>query len=219
MFSNGLIACLIFMGIGTMLDINFLLAKPLQSMFLALCAELGTFAVVPIAFAMGLSPNDSASIAMVGGADGPMVLFASLNLSKSIFVPITVVAYLYLGLTYGGYPYLVRAMVPKRLRAIKMQPPRKRPNSTPHHQNLAGRGHVRDSLPALSRGRSALLLALHRHRHQGIRTQTRLRLHQRADALRLDLLSGNPAGDSLRRTYAARPHGAQTPRAGHPSPC
>lgn len=28
-FSNGLIACLIFMGIGTMLDINFLLAKPL----------------------------------------------------------------------------------------------------------------------------------------------------------------------------------------------
>lgn len=69
-FSNGLIACLIFMGIGTMLDINFLLAKPLQSMFLALCAELGTFAVVPIAYAMGLSPSDSASIAMVGGADG-----------------------------------------------------------------------------------------------------------------------------------------------------
>ena len=120
MFSNGLIACLIFMGIGTMLDINFLLAKPLQSMFLALCAELGTFAVVPIAFAMGLSPNDSASIAMVGGADGPMVLFASLNLSKEIFVPITVVAYLYLGLTYGGYPYLVKLLIPKRLRAIKM---------------------------------------------------------------------------------------------------
>ena len=46
-FSNGLIACLIFMGIGTMLDINFVLAKPLQSMFLALCAELGTFAVLP----------------------------------------------------------------------------------------------------------------------------------------------------------------------------
>ena len=124
-FSNGLIACLIFMGIGTMLDINFVLAKPLQSMFLALCAELGTFAVLPIAYSMGLSPSDSASIAMVGGADGPMVLFTSLNLSKEIFVPITVVAYLYLGLTYGGYPYLVRAMVPKRLRAIKMKPAKK----------------------------------------------------------------------------------------------
>lgn len=124
-FSNGLIACLIFMGIGTMLDINFLLAKPLQSMFLALCAELGTFAIVPIAYAMGLNANDSASIAMVGGADGPKVLFTSLNLSKEIFVPITVVAYLYLGLTYGGYPYLVRALVPQRLRAIKMKAPQK----------------------------------------------------------------------------------------------
>lgn len=29
-------------------------------------------------------------------------------------------AYLYLGLTYGGYPYLVKLLVPKRLRAIKM---------------------------------------------------------------------------------------------------
>ncbi len=119
-FSNGLIACLIFMGIGTMLDMSFLLAKPVQSMLLALFAELGTFAIVPIAYAMGLSLNDSASIAMVGGADGPMVLFTSLNLSKNLFVPITVVAYLYLGLTYGGYPYLVKLMVPKKLRAIKI---------------------------------------------------------------------------------------------------
>ncbi len=55
----------------------------------------------------------------------PMVLFTSLNLSKEIFVPITVVAYLYLGLTYGGYPYLVRALVPQRLRAIKMKAPKK----------------------------------------------------------------------------------------------
>ena len=57
---------------------------------------------------------------MVGGADGPMVLFTSLALAKNLFVPITVVAYLYLGLTYGGYPYLVKLLVPKKLRAIKM---------------------------------------------------------------------------------------------------
>jgi oxaloacetate decarboxylase beta subunit len=119
-FSNGLIACLIFMGIGTMLDMSFLLAKPLQSMLLALFAEAGTFLTIPIAFSMGLDLNDSASIAMVGGADGPMVLFTSLNLSKDLFVPITVVAYLYLGLTYGGYPYLVKLLVPKKFRQIKI---------------------------------------------------------------------------------------------------
>ncbi len=119
-FSNGLIACFVFMGIGVLLDVGFLLQKPFTSMFLAVCAELGTFLTIPIAHAFGLSLKESASIAMVGGADGPMVLFTSLALAKDLFVPITVVAYLYLGLTYGGYPYLVRLLVPKRLRAIKM---------------------------------------------------------------------------------------------------
>ena len=119
-FSNGLIACFVFMGIGTLLDVGFLLQKPYVSIFLALCAELGTFLVLPIAHAFGLSLGESASIAMVGGADGPMVLFTSLALAKNLFVPITVVAYLYLGRTYGGYPYLVKLLVPKKLRAIKM---------------------------------------------------------------------------------------------------
>jgi len=122
-FSNGLIACFIFMGIGTMLDITYILKNPFTSMFLAVCGELGTFLTVPIAMFFGLSVKDAASAAMVGGADGPMVLFTALNLSKDLFVPITVVAYLYLGLTYGGYPYLIRLLIPKRLRGIKMVRP------------------------------------------------------------------------------------------------
>lgn len=120
-FSNGLIACFVFMGIGTLLDVGYLLQRPVTSIFLALCAELGTFLTIPIASAMGLSLKESASVAMVGGADGPMVLFTSLVLAKHLFVPITVVAYLYLGLTYGGYPYLVKLLIPQRLRAIKMK--------------------------------------------------------------------------------------------------
>lgn len=120
-FSNGLIACFVFMGIGTLLDVGFLLQKPFTSIFLALCAELGTFLTLPIAHSLGLTLKESASIAMVGGADGPMVLFTSLELAKHLFVPITEVAYLYPGLTYGGYPYLVRLLVPKKFRAIKMK--------------------------------------------------------------------------------------------------
>ncbi len=122
-FSNGLIACFVFMGIGVLLDVGYILQKPFTSMFLAICAELGTFATVPIAMALGFNMRDAASVAMVGGADGPMVLFTSLSLSKDLFVPITVVAYLYLGLTYGGYPYLIRLMIPARLRGIKMVRP------------------------------------------------------------------------------------------------
>lgn len=118
MFSNGLIACFVFMGIGVLLDVGYVLARPFLSMFLAICAELGTIATFPIAMAMGLNANDAASIAMVGGADGPMVLYTSLMLSRDLFVPIGVVAYLYLGLTYGGYPYLIKFLVPAKLRAL-----------------------------------------------------------------------------------------------------
>lgn len=120
MFSNGLIACFVFMGIGTLLDVGFVMVRPLQCMILALFAELGTALVYPIAVGMGLTPGEAASVAIIGGADGPMVLFTSLTLAKHLFVPITVVAYLYLGLTYGGYPYLIKLMVPEHIRKTPM---------------------------------------------------------------------------------------------------
>jgi len=119
-FSNGLIACLVFMGIGVITDVGYMLISPFRSMFIALAAELGTLLTFPIAVAMGLTYKEAASIAMVGGADGPMVLFTSLMLAKDIFVPITIVAYLYLSLTYAGYPYLIRLLIPKHLRGVKM---------------------------------------------------------------------------------------------------
>lgn len=120
MFSNGLIACLVFMGIGVLLDVGFVMARPFQSMILALFAELGTVITFPVAVMLGMTQAEAASVATIGGADGPMVLFTSLVLAKHLFVPITVVGYLYLGLTYGGYPYLIKLLIPPRLRAIPM---------------------------------------------------------------------------------------------------
>ena len=121
-FSNGLIACLVFMGIGAITDLDYLLARPLMSMMIAVAAELGTILTLPIAVAAGLAPNEAASIALVGGADGPMVLYGSLRLAPELFVPITVVAYLYLSLCYAGYPYLIKLLIPKRLRGVEMDP-------------------------------------------------------------------------------------------------
>ncbi|ALK10084.1 sodium ion-translocating decarboxylase subunit beta [Blastochloris viridis] len=130
MFSNGLIACLVFLGIGTLLDVGYVMQRPFRSMFLAVCAELGTLVTLPIGVMLGLPLNQAAATATIGGADGPMVLFASLILAPEIFVAITVVGYLYLGLTYGGYPYIVRALVPARLRAIQMPTENLRPISS-----------------------------------------------------------------------------------------
>ncbi len=124
-FSNNLIACFIFMGIGVLLDVGFLMARPFQSMFVAFCAELGTIVTFPVAIACGLDYGEAASIAMVGGADGPMVLFTSLKLAKDLFVPVTVVAYLYLGITYGAYPFLIRFLIPESLRKVRNKPTKK----------------------------------------------------------------------------------------------
>jgi len=128
-FSNGLIACLVFLGIGTLLDVGYVMQRPFRSMFLAICGELGTLCAFPLGVLMGLPANEAAAAATIGGADGPMVLFTSLVLAPEIFVPITVVGYLYLGLTYGGYPYLIKALVPERMRAIQMPPEPARPIS------------------------------------------------------------------------------------------
>jgi len=55
-FANGMIACLVFMGIGVITDLDFFIARPFLSLFLAFAAELGTLLTLPLAVAM-----DSAS--------------------------------------------------------------------------------------------------------------------------------------------------------------
>jgi oxaloacetate decarboxylase beta subunit len=110
------------MGIGVITDLDFLIAKPLPSMMLSTAAELGTILTLPIAMMWGFNLKQAAAIAMVGGADGPMVLYTSLVLAKDLFVPIAVIAYIYLSLTYVGYPYLIRLMIPKKMRSVKMDP-------------------------------------------------------------------------------------------------
>lgn len=124
-FSNSLIACIVFMGIGVLADVGNVLRFPFTSMLIALFAELGTVATFPIAHAMGLTYGESAAISIVGGADGPMVLFTSLMLAPDLFVPITIIAYLYLSLTYGGYPFLIRLLIPKELRGIVVKTSKK----------------------------------------------------------------------------------------------
>ena len=115
-FSNSLVACVVFMGVGAMCEIGFILASPWTSIIIAIFAEAGTFATLVLGVLLVLAPNEAAAVASIGGADGPMVLFTSLMLAPELFVPISVIAYLYLSLTYAGYPWIVKMMVPKEIR-------------------------------------------------------------------------------------------------------
>jgi len=120
-FSNGLIACMVFLGIGAITELDFFIGNPKLSLMLAIPAELGTFLTFPLAIAMGFSTKESAAIAVIGTADGPMVLFSSLLLAKNLFVPISIISYIYLSIVYSGYPYLIKALVPQKLRGIPMK--------------------------------------------------------------------------------------------------
>lgn len=120
MFSNGLIANLVFMGIGVVTPLDYLIARPLLSLLIAIGSELGSILTFPIAVAFGFTYQEAAAIAIVGGADGPMVLFTSLELAKHLFVPISVVAYVYLSVTYALYPYMIKLLIPRRMQGIKM---------------------------------------------------------------------------------------------------
>ena len=92
LFSNGLIACLVFLGIGVRSDLDFLLSRPWTSVMIALFAEMGSFAALAVGVGVfGMAPKTAASIATIGGADGPMVLFTSLQLAPELFVPISIV--------------------------------------------------------------------------------------------------------------------------------
>jgi Na+-transporting malonate decarboxylase carboxybiotin decarboxylase subunit len=120
-FSNGLVACLVFFGIGAMSDIGFVIARPWASMVVAIFAEMGSFVTLVVGYELGLPIGDAAAVGIIGGADGPMVLFTSLMLAPKLFVPISIIAYLYLSLTYAGYPYLIRLLVPEKYRGIAVE--------------------------------------------------------------------------------------------------
>lgn len=121
-FSNNLIACLVFLGIGAISDISFILMRPWACIIIAIFAEVGTFVTLILGVIFfNLPPNEAAAVATIGGADGPMVLFASLLMAKDLFVPIAIIAYLYLSLTYAGYPYLVRMLIPKKYRGMEVE--------------------------------------------------------------------------------------------------
>lgn len=119
-FSNGLIACVVFFGIGSMCEVGFLLARPWASMIVAIFAEMGSFVTLVVGYKMGLPVGEAASVAIIGGADGPMVLYTSLMMAPELFVPISIIAYLYLSLTYVGYPYLIKLMVPEKYRGLEV---------------------------------------------------------------------------------------------------
>ena len=116
--------CLIFMGVGAMTDFGPLLSNPV-SLILGAAAQLGIYFAFVIAILLGFEPQEAASIAIIGGADGPTAIFTASKLAAHLLAPIALAAYSYMALIPIIQPPIMKLLTTKKEREVKMTQLRK----------------------------------------------------------------------------------------------
>lgn len=115
---------LIFMGIGAMTDFGPLIANP-KSMLIGAAAQLGVFMTFVGAVILGFDAAAAASIAIIGGADGPTAIYLTQQLSsftnRDLLATIAIAAYSYMALIPIIQKPIMKLMTTKKERAIKMK--------------------------------------------------------------------------------------------------
>lgn len=118
---------LIFMGVGAMTDFGPMLANP-RTLLLGAAAQFGIFGTLLGALALtawgipgfDFTLREAASIAIIGGADGPTSIFVTSKLAPELLGPIAVAAYSYMALVPLIQPPIMRALTNEKERAIVM---------------------------------------------------------------------------------------------------
>jgi len=112
---------LIFLGVGALTDFTPLIARP-STFLLGAAAQLGIFTTFFFAHSlMGFTPQESGSIGIIGGADGPTSIYTCIILSPEILPPVAVSAYSYMALVPVIQPPIMRLLTTRRERAIVMK--------------------------------------------------------------------------------------------------
>jgi len=116
---KGIYPSLIFLGIGAMTDFGPLIARPV-SLLLGAAAQLGIATAFVIAIALGFTPQEAASIGIIGGADGPTAIYLTTRLAPHLLPAIAIAAYSYMALIPVIQPPLMRALTTKKEREVHM---------------------------------------------------------------------------------------------------
>ncbi len=111
---------LLFIGIGAMIDFGPLLSNP-KLFILGGAAQLGIFLTMILSAVIGFPLIDSASIAIIGAADGPTAILVAQTLKSNYLGPILVVAYSYMALVPIVQPAVMRVCTTKKERTIRMK--------------------------------------------------------------------------------------------------
>ncbi len=121
---------LIFLGIGCMTDFGPLIANP-KSFLLGAAAQAGIFLTFIGAAALGFTPQEAGSIAIIGGADGPTAIYVSSRLLAAGASPdgvafeidvgnIALAAYTYMALVPIIQPPIMKLLTTDKERKIVM---------------------------------------------------------------------------------------------------
>ena len=121
--TTGIYPSIVFLGLGAMTDFSSLLARP-KLMLLGAAAQTGIWVTLLSAMALGFMPKEAASIAIIGGADGPTSIFLTAKLAPHLIGPIAIAAYSYMALIPIIQPPIMRLLTTRKERLIHMPEPR-----------------------------------------------------------------------------------------------
>jgi len=117
----GIYPALIFLGIGATTDFGPLLANP-KTVLLGAAAQFGIFITFLVAILLPqFNGLEAASIAIIGGADGPTAIFLTSRMAPHLLGAISIAAYSYMALVPVIQPPIIRLLTNKKERQIKME--------------------------------------------------------------------------------------------------
>ena len=134
LIKTGFLPPIIFMGVGALTDFGPMLRNLKLSIFGA-GAQFGIFAVLLIACNFFTLP-ESASLAIIGGADGPTAIFTTIKLAPHLLGPIAIAAYSYMALVPVIIPLVVRMTCSEKELKINMKEQDKLHPSSTEFKNM-----------------------------------------------------------------------------------
>ena len=112
LIKTGLLPPIIFMGVGALTDFGPMLRNLKLSLFGG-AAQLGILTVLIIAVMVGFDMKEAASLAIIGGADGPTAIYTTIKLAPHLLGPIAIAAYSYMALVPVIIPLVANLLMTK----------------------------------------------------------------------------------------------------------
>ncbi len=118
---NDLFPCLLFIGIGAMMDFGALIERP-RFLIFAAAGQLGIFIALLCALAVGFNPLQASCIGIIGAMDGPTAIYITTKFKQvKLLGPISVCAYSYMSLVPLLQIPISKALTTRKERLIKME--------------------------------------------------------------------------------------------------